>query len=73
MSRLNILQIIDGHITIAQRSSLRWAVIMRANQATPEETHYLIAAFGEEEKAIAYAQTCYFYTGVSHIVKPLNP
>lgn len=73
MSSLTPFQIIGGHVTTAQRSSLRWAVIMRANQGTPEEAHYLIATFGDEEKALAYAQTCFFYTGVSHIVQPLNP
>lgn len=73
MSSLHPFQIISGHVTTAQRSSLRWAVIMRANRGTPEEAHYLIATFGDEEKALAYAQTCFFYTGVSHIVQPLNP
>lgn len=73
MSSLTPFHIIGGHVTIAQRSSLRWAVIMRSNQGTPEEAHYLIAAFGDEEKALSYAQTCFFYTGVSHIVQPLTP
>lgn len=73
MSNLSSFLIIGCHVTKAQRSSLCWAVIMRANQGTPEEAHYLIATFGDEEKALAYAQTCFFYTGVSHIVKPLNP
>lgn len=73
MSRLNLFQIIGGHVTTAQRSSLRWAVIMRANLGTPDEAHYLIATFGDEEHAIEYAKTCLFYTGVSHIVQPLTP
>lgn len=73
MSSLTLFQIIGGHVTTAQRSSLRWAVIMRVNQGTPDESHYLIATFCDEEKALAYAQTCLFYTGVSHIVQPLNP
>lgn len=73
MSNLTPFQIIGDHVTTAQRSSLRWAVIMRANRGIPEEVHYLIAVFGDEEKALAYAKTCFFYTGVSHIVKPLNP
>lgn len=73
MSNYTPFLIIDCHVTQAQRSLLRWAVIMRVNQGTPDEAHYLIAAFGDEEKALAYAQTCFFYTGVSHIVQPLNP
>lgn len=75
MARLSLspFQVINGHITTAQRSSLRWAVVMRTNQGTPEEAHYLIAAFGDEEKALDYARTCLFYTGVSHVVQPLIP
>lgn len=72
MSRLSPLQIIGGHVTQAQRNSLRWAVIMIANQGTPEDAHYLIAAFGDEEKALAYAQRCQLNTGYPHIVQPLN-
>lgn len=71
MNRFSPFHLIGGHVTMAQRSSLRWAVVMRANQGTPDEAHYIIAAFGDEDKALAYAQTCFFYTGVSHIVKPL--
>ncbi len=72
-SNLTPFQIIGGHVTMNQRSSLSWAVIMRANRGTPDEAHYLIATFGDKEKALAYAQTCLFYTGVSHIVQSLNP
>lgn len=73
MSSLTPFQIIGGHATISQRTSLRWAVVMRVNQGTPDEAHYLIATFCDEEHATEYAQTRFFYTGVSHIVKPLNP
>lgn len=66
-------QVIDGHVTHAQRSQLRLAVIMRCNAHTPEEADYLVATFCDEERATAYAKTCFFYTGVSHIVQPLNP
>lgn len=66
-------QVINGHITQAQRSLLHWAVLMRCNAHTPEEAVYLVATFGDEEHATAYAKTCFFYTGVSHIVQPLNP
>lgn len=65
-------QIIDGHVTHAQRSLLRWAVLERCNAHTPEEAVYLVATFCDEEHATAYAKTCLFYTGISHIVKPLT-
>lgn len=72
MSRLSPLQIIGGHVTQAQRNSLRYAAIKIANQGTPEESHYLIAAFGDEKKALAYAYMCQLDTGYTHIVQPLN-
>ena len=71
MSNYTPLQIIGGHVTQAQRSLMRWAVLMRCNAHTPDEAVYLVATFCDEEHAIEYAKTCLFYTGVSHIVKPL--
>lgn len=72
MSSLSPFQIIGGHVTQAQRSLMRWAVLMRCNAHTPEETIHIVALFGDEEHATSYAKTCFFYTGVSHIVQPLN-
>lgn len=73
MSSYTPFQVTNGHVTHAQRIQLRWAVLMRCNAHTPEESVYLVATFGDEEQATAYAKTCFFYTGVSHIVQPLNP
>lgn len=72
MSNLDPFRIIGDHITTAQRHAVRWAVIQRANIHTPQEAHYLKALFADEETATEYAKTCFYYTGVSHIVKPLN-
>lgn len=73
MSSYTPVQIIGGHITHAQRSQLLYAVLMRCNAHTPEEAVYLVALFFDEEHATSYAKTCFFFTGVSHIVQPLNP